>query len=365
MKITFPHMGNLSIVAKALFEELGQQVIVPPRCTKKTLSLGIKHSPEGACLPFKINIGNFIEAAELGADTIVMTGGFGPCRFGYYGEVQQEILKDLGYDLNVVVLELEDNGWEELRTRVKSLANGKTYMDIFKALRFAWHKAKALDMVEEEVQRMRAVEAVKGTSEKLYERACKRIDQAQSVRAIHTTTEAYMKKIRSIHQSLSKDVIRIAIVGEIYTILEPFANLNLEKHLGKMGVETIRSLYLSQWANDHLFKGFLNARTAKNYIRKAPPYLNHFVGGHAMETVGSAVHFAQEQYDGIIQVAPLTCMPEIVAQSILPHFASKQGIPFMTIYVDEQSGEAGLITRLEAFCDLVRQKKKLLHKESV
>lgn len=366
MKITFPHMGNLNITAKALFSALGQEVIDPPPCTKKTLALGNQHSPEGVCLPFKINMGNFLEAAELGADTIVLTGGCGPCRFGYYGEVQREILHDLGYKYDLVVLEAEKNSkGQGLIEKIKFLGNGKSYLDIMAALRIAWHKTKAVDAVEMEVQRMRAHEAVQGTCDKIYNHALKRIDKAENVKVISAVVAISLEEIRKIKTRIHADIIRIGLIGEIYTIIEPFANLNIERHLGKLGAEVRRSLYLSQWANDHLFGGILQAQTRRTFIKKAQSYLPYDIGGHAKETIGSAAYFAEQNYDGIIQVAPLTCMPEIIGQAILPYLASDKNIPFMTLYVDGQSGEAGLITRLEAFCDLVRQRKKSKLKESV
>jgi len=64
--------------------------------SKKTLDLGTKYSPETACLPLKLNVGNFLEAIEMGAEIIIMIGGRGPCRLGYYAAVEQEILRDLG-----------------------------------------------------------------------------------------------------------------------------------------------------------------------------------------------------------------------------------------------------------------------------
>ena len=60
MKITFPHMGSVYIGGKAILEDLNQEVITPPRCSKKTLDIGTKYSPESICLPLKINIGNYI-----------------------------------------------------------------------------------------------------------------------------------------------------------------------------------------------------------------------------------------------------------------------------------------------------------------
>ena len=77
MKVTFPHMGNMYIPLKSLFEQLGVEVVVPPPTTKKTLDLGVKYSPEFACLPLKLTIGNFIEAFSLGANTIIMVKSSG------------------------------------------------------------------------------------------------------------------------------------------------------------------------------------------------------------------------------------------------------------------------------------------------
>ena len=78
MLVTFPHMGNAYIAMKSVLEDLGVEVLVPPPCTKRTLELGTKHAPELACLPLKLNIGNYIEALEMGAEVIVMAGGVGP-----------------------------------------------------------------------------------------------------------------------------------------------------------------------------------------------------------------------------------------------------------------------------------------------
>jgi len=119
MVITFPHMGPAYISIKALFDELGVQMVVPPAVSKKTLEIGTKLSPELACLPLKINMGNYIESIERGADTIILAGSCGPCRFGYYGVVQQEILKDMGYDAEIIILDPPQNDIKEFMTRIK------------------------------------------------------------------------------------------------------------------------------------------------------------------------------------------------------------------------------------------------------
>lgn len=40
-------------------------------------------------------IGNYIQSIEEGADTIVIAGSCGPCRFGEYCELQMNTLKKI------------------------------------------------------------------------------------------------------------------------------------------------------------------------------------------------------------------------------------------------------------------------------
>ena len=105
MKVTFPHIGETCIyVSKALLDDLDIDYILPPFTSKKALEIGTKHVPECACLPLKITLGNLMEAYELGADTVLMVGGCGPCRFGYYCEMHREILHDLGTNMRRLLL---------------------------------------------------------------------------------------------------------------------------------------------------------------------------------------------------------------------------------------------------------------------
>ncbi len=151
--------------------------------------------------------------------------------------------------------------------------------------------------------------------------------------------------------------MKIGLVGEIYTVLEPAANYEIISLLGQMGVEVHRSIYLTDWINDHLLGGYIKKSSHKKIIAAARPYLNYWVGGHGQETVGTAVDLARQGIDGIIQIGPLTCMPEIVAQAILPMVSEKEGVPCMTLWFDELSGVAGIQTRLEAFTDMVYRRK--------
>lgn len=82
------------------------------------------------------------------------------------------------------------------------------------------------------------------------------------------------------------------------------------------------------------------------------------IGGHAQETVGNTVLYAKGGYDGVVQIYPLTCMPEIVAESILPAIERDYNIPILTLIIDEMTGEAGYLTRIEAFVDLLKRRRE-------
>ncbi|MDD4047687.1 MAG: CoA protein activase [Clostridia bacterium] len=360
MKVTFPHMGNTWVALKGMLEYIGLEVIVPPITTKKTLTLGVQNSPEFACLPLKINIGNFIEAKELGAEAFVMAGGTGPCRFGLYAQLEKEILLDLGYDYKSLVIEPPESGYWQFIKRVKDVVGNVSWWRIMKGVHLGYKKAIAIDNLEKVVQEIRPREFEKGTADRIFEYALLTIDGAKNVDDLQEVHTLAMEKLLHIPKDEFADVIRIGLVGEIYTLLEPFANMNIEKKLGCLGAHVTRSMYLSDWVGEHLLSSVIFKRNHINFKEYAKPFMNHFVGGHALESIGASVAFAKEGYDGIIQVAPLTCMPEIVAHNIFPRVTEKYEIPVINIYVDEQTGEEGLNTRLEAYVDLLKAKKTAL-----
>ncbi|MDS1030649.1 CoA protein activase [Bacillota bacterium LX-D] len=358
MKVTYPHMGNLYLAANALLEGLGCEVIMPPFCSKKTLSLGTKYAPESACLPLKINLGNYLEAIEKGADTIVMIGGVGPCRIGFYGQTQSDILNDLGKNIKMVVIEPPDVSFKEVWQKIMELKNA-SWVKVIKGVHLAWEKIYSADRLEKYMEWLRPRAIKQDEAEKIYNEALILLDKTKNIRQVKNIVKNTLHKLEELADYQAENIIKIGIVGEVYTVIEQYANLQLERQLGKLGVEVERSIYLSEWINDHLLSGILPIKSSKKIDQLASPFLNHFIGGHGKQTISHSVDFARRGFDGIIQVGPLTCMPEIVAESILPAINETYGVPIMTIFVDEQSGEAGLNTRLEAFTDMIKYKKDL------
>ncbi len=351
-KISFPHMGEMAIPVKSFFNKLDFEVIVPPKISRKTLDLGVKYGPEFACLPLKINLGNFIEALEEGANIIVMGGGCGPCRFGYYAEVQREILTELGYEFDIYVIE---PGLLRNYRSIRDIFGSIPYLKLYSAAKIAWNKALAIDKLHQLVLKRRATENKDGIVDKLHNSFLKEIDRLMSVDDIHILENKYIELIDKTKSEYKQGIeVKIGIVGEIYLVLEPYVNLDIEKKLGSLGVVVEKDISMTNW-----LLHFLHLSNDRDLIEKAAEkYLNSFVGGHGQESVGNAVMYADRDFDGVIQLAPFTCMPEIISQSILPAVSKDEEIPILTLFFDEHSGDAGLQTRLEAFVDLLIRKKE-------
>ncbi len=355
MRLGIPHMGNLYIPFKALFQRLGIDYIIPPVNNQRTLSLGVRYSPEGLCIPFKLTLGNMIEAAELGADTLLMAGGTGICRLGYYANTQEQILHDLGYEVEVVQVGVSERKLFGLLEVIKRLSNNAPWPKIISAFRFGLAKLNALDKIERVVQRVRPVERIKGTANRLFAKAINAIDRADDYDTLKKVQIDYIDQLNQIDKDTQYKPLVVGITGEFYVVLEPFSNLDVESELGKLGVEVRRSTFVSEWAK---FSWFLNPLgiNEKDRIHKAAlPYLKRDIGGDGWESVGEKVLHAKE-YDGIIHLAPFTCMPEIVAQNIMP--TTKEKIPVLTILCDEQIAKPGMLTRLEAFVDLLERRRR-------
>jgi len=358
MRIGMPHMGNLQIPFRALFERLGIDYVLPPPTSQRTLSLGVKHSPEGLCIPFKLTLGNMIEAAELGADTILMVGGYGICRLGDYARTQEQIIRDLGYNIEMIQLGVSEHKLFGLLQMIKGLSNNAPWARIISAFRFGLAKLYALDRIERVVQKVRPRELVKGTANQLFARAVKAIDQANDYPTLKEIQTEYIDRLNQVARDEPACPLIVGIVGEFYVVLEPFSNFDIESELGKLGVEVRRTTFVSEWTKFSLFLNPLGINEKERIHRAALPYLKRDIGGDGWESVGEKVLHARE-YDGIIHLAPFTCMPEIVAQNIMPK--TKEKIPVLTILCDEQIAKMGVMTRLEAFVDLLERRRRVDH----
>ena len=170
IKLAFPHMGTVSIAWAAALEKIGVEPFIPPYTNKKTLSLGTKHSPEAICLPYKLILGNFIEAIEGGADYVAMITSPGCCRLGEYGNCIHQALIDMGYDAKYIELTLYD-GLKGMYNFLKEVSGKNNPILFARAINIAIRKMFVLDDLENTLSYYRAREINLGDAEKNFNKA--------------------------------------------------------------------------------------------------------------------------------------------------------------------------------------------------
>jgi predicted nucleotide-binding protein (sugar kinase/HSP70/actin superfamily) len=304
-------------------------------------------------------MGNYIESIEKGADTIIITGSCGPCRFGEYCELQMRLLKKLGYDVNIIVLDAPSAiGKDVFLERIKSIARQSPLSGAQKmlALKTAVSILNIADRLDAKASRLAGYEASSGECKRLLNKGKSQAFDCRKAAEIKKALKQYEQKLNAVEIDPSKDPVKIALVGEIYSMIEPFGSLFLREKLMDYGVSTVCDMTTSWWIKDLVLKPMkLNSRYVQ---RMSQPYLPYSVGGHARESIAHALRAKNEGFDGVIQVYPLGCMPEIIAKSVLPGVQQDGDLPVMTLVIDEITGEAGYDTRIEAFIDMLYAKKR-------
>ncbi len=347
------------MVIRRLLEQMGNEVIAPLRPSQRTLDLGVRYSPEFACLPYKLVTGTYIESLERGADTILTSGGVGPCRAGLYAPMHEAILKDLGYDFEIIIIEPPSRGIGDIYRKLQKLnADKLSWLALLGLVREGWAKVKALDDLERLSHYVRPREIEKRSTTRVYQKTLSWMAEANSIKEIKEAHEAGVAALKGIPQDPERDILKIGIVGEIYVVLEPSANLELEEILGELGAEVDRSIFLTGWTMDNAVADAMRLTGGRSVKRAAKEYLPEMIGGHGQDSIGHTIIYAKDGFDGVIQLSPFTCIPEIVAMSILPKVSKDYDIPVLSIVLDEQTGKAGLTTRVEAFVDLLYRRRR-------
>lgn len=348
-KIAFPRFGNYHIALEFLFTKgLGVEYITPPPSTKKTLETGSKYSPDYVCSPFKLNLGNYIEAIEAGANTLVQTGGV--CRLGYYGELHEQILKDLGYNVKFINMSRADyqkplTFYEEFKKVNPNLSVKKIASTLLAFLKMV----ECIDEVEDFVRQNVGFEKKDGEIEKIHEEYLETLKTVETKKDVKKITKEYMKKLKNVKLKKPKKLIKIGIVGEYYTIMEPFSNHFIEKELAKKGIVIYR------WMNVSNSVIHNDGKKQKKFIKH---YVKYYMGATSMATVYKTLEWAKEGFDGIVHVKSFGCTPEIDAMPVLQKISNDYKIPILYFSFDSQTSETGIQTRLEAFYDMIMMRKE-------
>ena len=350
MKISFPKMGNYNYPAYYLLNNiLDCSVIMPNNLTNKTIELGNSYSPNFICTPFKYTLGTYIELLESGVDVIFQFGG--GCRYGYYSELQEEILRDLGYNFKYV--NLVSKGKTDLKLIYKKL---KSINSNLKLDRLLYHSfitikmIKYMDKIDNYIRENIGFEEDKGTLEKLNEEMLNKFISVKGYFNLRKIYKTYKKKIKSVKINKPKNCLKIGIIGELYTVMEPFANYYLEKTLALNNIEIKRFTNVN-------YLLFEKRKKAKKYVKYAKKYIKYKMGADAHDNIGRTLYLCKNKYDAVIHIKSAFCTPEIGAMTVINKICKEYNVPVLFFSFDSNTSEVGINTRLEALIDMIERRK--------
>ena len=356
--IAWPRMGRIDIPLKALLLSLGAKIVIPPANSNEALELGVRNSIEGICLPYKLNLANYIMALENGANTLMMFQAPGSCRLGNYTKMAQKTLKKMGYKFDMVIFDMYQSKMKQTLQAFWHVTHCLNPFRYYKGFSLGFNKFFAIDEAQKLLFYIRPRELNKGDAETCYNKWLKIIDETNSILKAKKLVKEIKKDFKSIPIDEKKYVPKVFLLGEFFVVLDNYVNQDIEKTLGEMGVEVQRQIWFGDWLENVLKPSFLNKKEdhRTRAVRYAKKYMKRAIGGECIETIGDTVYAAQNSVDGVIHIMPFSCMPEIVSQNILSKVSKEENIPVLSLVLDEQTGKAGYITRIEAFVDLIKRR---------
>ena len=218
----------------------------------------------------------------------------------------------------------------------------------------------ACEALEKLAMKVRSREVKKGETQRRLKRALGWVDEAKTPGTLREAAQRGERLIQEIEQDPSRIPFRVAIVGELYTVMDPHINRGVEQKLGELGVEVTRTSWFSTHILRSLRKNKANRASERiRFFEASKAYLGYDVGAECNISIGETILRSQEGYDGVVHLMPFACMPETTASGILTKVGKDWDIPILTLILDEQEIEGRIQTLLEAFVEMLQWKRKV------
>lgn len=136
---------------------------------------------------------------------------------------------------------------------------------------------------------------------------------------------------------------KIAVVGHPYCLYDSYFNFNLLRILGDAHV----SVYTQET---------VKREKVDQEIQKVK---KHIYWSSGREILGASLHFLHsEQVDGLIFLTCFACGIDSMIEPLVSRQIQENGkIPYFCLMIDEHTGPAGVMTRLEAFLETMERRK--------
>ena len=311
------------------FTGLGLDIILSDKTTSSIINEGCKYVVSDTCLPVKVFVGHVINLLNKGCENIfipsLQSSAYKVNNCSKIRGLPEIIRNVINRPINIIDPEINKTEGISFNDFCLNFAHRFDIFDeevINNAIKKGWE-------VYNNFHKM----AVSGFS---YEDA---LSHAISGNVIN---QAPIKAVKPLS---------VVIMAHGYNLFDERISLNLIKKLDKMGVKSYTALNVT-----------------KNDAIKSIEELGEIqYWANELELTGTAAYYMlNNKVDGIIALSAFGCGPDSLMVEEVQYHAKEKNIPMIHINIDEHTGEAGFVTRIEAFVDMLfRKKRRTLEKENV
>jgi predicted nucleotide-binding protein (sugar kinase/HSP70/actin superfamily) len=307
---------------RSFFEELGAETVASPLTTRGALTAGSARVVSETCLPAKVFCGHCAALGEsvdflfIPSVKSVERQVYNCSKFVGLPDLVRQTSRDIA---PIVDIEIDINqGMRKVRSEIHQV--GKRFT------RLPWKIDRAIDRALSVDRQYQAIMR-KGLTppEAIAQLFPDQPHRPSAVRATNSVPEGERQLL-------------VALIGHPYNIYDEYVNHNLVGRLRAMNVKLVTPEMISL---EGLNEG-IAALVDKPYFT------------FERELVGAGGYYLNGDVDGIISVVAFGCGPDSLMTDVVTRAAKRQlNTPLMTITIDEHTAEAGLVTRLEAFVDML------------
>lgn len=310
------------------FTALGLDIVLSDKTTSKTINDGCKYVVSDTCLPVKVYVGHIINLLDKGCETIFIPSlQASAYKINNCSKIRglPEIIRNvINRPINIIDPEINKT-------------EGISFKD------FCYNFAHRFNIDDTDF-----IEGAIQNGWKIYN------DFHKMAKSGLSFEEALKYAIEGKQVIKPVEVVRplsVAIMAHGYNLFDERISLNLIKKLEKMGVKSYTALNVSR-------------EDAKKSI-EALDEIQYWA--NELELTGTAAYYMlNNKIDGIIALSAFGCGPDSLMVEEVQYHAKERNLPMIHLNIDEHTGEAGFVTRIEAFVDmLIRKKRRTLQKENI
>ena len=303
------------------FKELGIEVVLSDKTTKETMSKGSALVVSETCLPIKVYVGNILNLLDKGIDKIFVPS-IQSIDHKIYNCSKIRGLPDLIKNVVKRKFTLIDP------TLDKSEKNQGLYQFLKESVKvFGITDEKKIKLASKAGWKVLNNFKIMMNSGIPFEKALKFAKEGKVV----------------IVNNQKEYPINVAVIAHGYNLYDDRVSMKIFDKLEKLDVKAFTAYMLPE---EQLVEGLSALET-------------NIYWANELEMAGAAGHYLQDnKIDGIITINAFGCGPDSIMVEKIQRYSRKYNKPCLNLSIDEQTGEAGFVTRIEAFTDMLFRKKR-------